>query len=56
MILSAVFFPLKVYKFKSQNTNFSIPPFLYPITGIPHAKAFRAESQKVSKNSDGIKQ
>jgi hypothetical protein len=55
-ILSAVVFHLAKNKLHSWNIKGSSHHFLYHITGTHHDKAFNADNQKVSKNSDGIKQ
>jgi hypothetical protein len=55
-ILSEVVFHLAKNKLHSWNMKGSSHHFLYPITGTHRDSAFNADNQKVSKNSDGIKQ
>jgi hypothetical protein len=55
-ILWAVVFHLARNKLHSWNMKGSNHHFLYPITGTHRESAFNADNQKVSKNSDGIKQ
>ena len=55
-IFSEVVSHLDKNKSHSSNIKGSNHHFLYHITGIHQDKAFKADNQKVSKNSDGIKQ
>jgi hypothetical protein len=55
-ILSVVVFHLARNRLHSWNMKGSSHHFLYQITGTHRERAFNADNQKVSKNSDGIKQ